>query len=237
MPVNNVIHYLGDPHVPQDVRRRRGQVMESMLRHGTPVILKHMYNDVDVQRGIAKKSPYYDDIYEQTRQDDPISHGVGFVSVEESEDEWVTPEGLIVVSATSPGLDHTKAPKYRGYGPGYLTYVIMPDVAEDMFKLDHTGALIRIQIARVQMGWYPSVNDNDIMILAEINQKEEVVATHERYELKQTNPVSVRGLNRRGQRYANEDMNFGNQYTLNQNYELSLLPPTERQIYLVETDR
>jgi hypothetical protein len=36
--VNNIIHYTGEQHVPQDIRRRRMQVMQNMLRMGTPVI-------------------------------------------------------------------------------------------------------------------------------------------------------------------------------------------------------
>jgi hypothetical protein len=235
--LNNVIHYRGGLQVPQDARRRRMQVQQAMVRMGTPVILKHQYNIDDVEKGIAKKSPTWNDIYGQERHNDPFSHGVGFVSIEDSDNEWINPQsGEIVVSSTSPGSGYTKAPKYRGYGPGYLTFVILPDVAEDMFKLDETGALIRIQNARAKMGWYPNVNDNDLLILCEIDGREQVTDTHERYKLKQTTQITHRGLNRRGRRYPNEPMDYGNQFTINQTFELALVPPND-SVYDVEVDR
>ena len=237
MPVQNIIHYTGEPHVPQDIRRRRVQVMQNMLRMGTPVIIKHQYNIGDVEDGIAKKSPTWDDIYSQERHDDPFSHGVGFVSVEDSDNEWINPQtGAIVVAGSSPGAGYVKAPKYRGYGPGYLTFAILPDVSEDMFKLDESGALIRIQNARAKMGWFPEVNDNDLLILAELDNHEQVITTHERYKLKQTTQISMRGLNRRGRRYPGEPMDFGNQLAVNQVYELALIPPNDTA-YDVEVDR
>lgn len=237
MPVQNIINYLGDQHVPQDARRRRMQVMQAMLRMGTPVIVKHQYNIGDVEDGIAEKSPTWDDIYGQERHKDPMSHGVGFVSVEKSDNEWINPTtGSIVVASTSPGSGYVQAAKYRGYGPGYLTYAILPDVAEDMFKLDESGALIRIQNARAKMGWYPEVNDNDLLILCEINGQEQVVQTHERYKLKQATQITHRGLNRRGRRYLNEPMDFGNQLAINQVFELALVPPND-SVYQVEVDR
>jgi hypothetical protein len=233
----NVIHYLGEPHVPQDARRRRLQVMQAMIRMGTPVIVKHMYNIGDVEQGVAKKSPTWDDIYGQERHNDPFSHGVGFVSIEESPDEWIHPQtGQIVVSSTSPGTGYVKAPLYRGYGPGYLTFAILPDVAEDMFRLDESGALIRIQTARAKTPWFPNVNDNDLLILCELDGNENVIATHERYKLKQTTQITHRGLNRRGRRYPNEPMDYGNQLSINQSFELVLIPPND-VVYQVEVDR
>lgn len=232
----NVIHYIGEPGVPHDVRRRRKWNMETMRRMGTPVLVKHMYNPDDVENGIAKESPYFDNIYKQTRHDDPISHGVGFVSVEESDNEWISPDGTLIVSDTSPGAGYTKAPRYRGFGPGYLTYVILPDVAEDLFKVDPTGVFIRIQTARAQMGWYPEVNDNDLLILVELDRNEDIVATHARYQLKQTTPITMRGLDRRGRRRVDETMDFGNQHRVGQNFELVLVPDND-VLYRVETDR
>jgi hypothetical protein len=237
MGVRNVIHYLGEPHVPQDARRRRMQVMQAMIRMGTPVLIKHMYNIEDVTAGVAEKSPTWDDVYGQERHSDPFSHGVGFVSVEKSDNEWINPiNGQIVVSNTSPGSGYVQAPKYRGYGPSYLTFAILPDVAEDMFKLSEGGALIRIQTARAKMPWFPNVNDNDLLILCELDGNENVIATHERYKLKQTTQITHRGLNRRGRRYPNEPMDYGNQLSINQSFELVLIPSNDI-VYQVETDR
>lgn len=235
MAVQNVIRYLGEPIVPRDVTRQRANSLDTLRRFGSPVIVKHMYNSTDVDSGIAKNSQNFQDAYGQTRHGDPISHGVGFVSVEESPDEWIKPDGTgIVVSNTSPGAGYIPAPKYRGYGPGYLTYMILPDVAEDVFKLSETGALIRVQTAQAQMGWFPEVNDNDLLITCTIDSAERVVSVHERYLAKMTNPVSLRGLDRGGRRERNED--FGNRHVINQWFEMTLVPAKD-SLYQVETDR
>lgn len=233
-PHLNVIRYIGEPNVPRNIRQHRGNNLDTMRRFGTPVLIKHMYNSRDVEEGIAQPSPNFDNVYGQTRNRDPISHGVGFVSVETADDEWVSPTGQLVVAETSPGAGYTQAPKYRGYGPGYLTYVILPDVAEDVFKLNEVGALIKVQTAMVQMGWFPEVNDNDLIITATIDDAERVIETHERYLAKMTNPVSMRGLDRKGRREYTED--FGNRHVIDQNFELTLLPEKD-ELYQVEVDR
>lgn len=235
MPPINAIRHLGAPNIPRSIRRQRKSNLDLMRRFGTPVIVKHMYNAEDVQNGIAEASPNFSDIYGQSRHNDPLSHGIGFVSVEKSDNEWVSPDGTaIVVSDISPGTGYTPAPKYRGYGPGYLIYVILPDASQDVFKLAETGALIKIQEAQVQMGWYPEVNDNDLMIICEINRAEQVVSTHERYLLKQTSPASMRGRDRYGRRESTED--FGNRYITDQSFEMTLLPARD-ELYKVEVDR
>lgn len=233
--LTNVIRYTGEPNVPPNIRRQRHSNLDTMRRFGSPVIIKHMYNDQDVQAGIAEKSPNFSSVYGQPRHNDPLSHGVGFVSVEKSKDEWIKPDGSgIVVAKTSPGAGYVPAPKYRGYGPGYLTYVIMPDVAEDVFKLSEVGALIKVQNAQVQMGWYPEVNDNDLLVICRIDNAERVVETYERYLLKMTNPLSMRGLDRKGRREYTED--FGNRHVTDQSFEMTLLPSNE-ELQNVEVDR
>lgn len=223
-------------NVPRNIRQLRANVAGTLLRFGTPVIIKHMYNSTDVDAGIAKLSPNFEDAYGQTRHNDPISHGVGFVSVEESEDEWITPDGKLhpVQSVSSPGPGFIPAPKYRGYGQGYLTYVILPDVTEDVFKLNEVGALIRIQSAQVQMGWFPEVNDNDLIITCTVDEQLRVLETQERYLAKMTNPVTVRGLDRKGRRERPGD--FGNRFMVNQTFEMTLVPAND-ELYKVETDR
>lgn len=223
------------PHIPRDIKQIRRGNLEMMRRLGTPVVVKHMYNDRDVQDGIAEPSPNFSSIYGQPRHDDPVSHGAGFVSVEKADDEWVGPNGDLVVDTTvSPGPGYELAPKYRGYGPGYLTYAIMPDVTEDVFKLNEAGAIIRTQSAQVQMGWFPEVNDNDLIITVELDALGNIIDTHERYLAKMTNPVSMRGLDRKGRRERNED--FGNRHVIDQWFEMTLVPAKD-SLYNVETDR
>jgi hypothetical protein len=233
--LTNVMRYTGEPNTPRSILQQRGNNLDTMRRFGAPVIIKHMYNAQDAEDGIAMRSPNWSSTYGQTRHNDPLSHGVGFVSVELAPNEWYSPDGTaIVTSVSSPGPGYVQAPKYRGYGPGYLTYVIMPDAAEDVFKLTETGALIRVQNAQVQMGWYPEVNDNDLIITCQIDEAERVVKTYERYLAKMTNPVSMRGMDRLGRREYSED--FGNRHVTDQNFEMTLLPRDD-VLYGVEVDR
>jgi hypothetical protein len=233
--IQNVIRYYGEASVPRNIRRQRRNNLDTMRRFGSPIIVKHMYNDEDVRVNKAIESPNFSSVYGQTRHDDPLSHGVGFVGLDEAETEWVSPDGdLIVDSPNSPGPGYTKAPKYRGYGPGYLTYAILPDVSQDIFKLTEAGALIRSQQAQVQMGWFPQVNDNDLIVVCTVDNAMNVTATHERYQAKQTNPVSMRGLDRKGRKERDED--FGNRHVIDQNFEMTLVPNND-VIYNVEMDR
>lgn len=223
------------PFIPRDILQVRTNNLEMMRRFGTPIIVKHMYNDRDVRDGIAEPSQNFSSVYGQTRHDDPLSYGVGFVSVEKSTTEWMGPNGDLVIDMdTSPGSGYVPAPKYRGYGPGFLTYAIMPDVTEDVFKLNEVGALIRLQSAQVQMGWYPEVNDNDLIITVELDDLGNVIDSFERYLSKMTNPISMRGQDRRGRRESTED--FGNRYVVGQQFEMTLIPVKD-PLYLVEIDR
>lgn len=232
--ITNVTRYIGEPNVPRSVRMQRANNLNTMRRLGSPVIIKHMFSDLDFQQGRALKSPNWSDTYGQPRHGDPISHGIGFVGTTLSANEWVSPTGTLVVSASSPGVGYTQAPRYRGFGPGYLIYMIMPDAAEDVFKLSETGALLRIQQAQAQAGWFPEINDNDLIITCQVDEAERVVETYERYQAKMTSPISIRGLDRRGRREYTED--FGNRHVTDQNFEMVLIPKHD-ELYNVEVDR
>lgn len=227
--------YVGKESAPQDIRRIRRQVFELMRRMGQPVIIKHMFSDLDVQAGLAETSPNYNTVYGQTRNNDPLSYGIGLVSVEKSENEWInTSTGTLVVADDQPASNFIPAPKYRGFGPGYVTYIIEPDRAEDFFRLDRTGALMRIQQATVNMGWFPQVNDNDLIINAILDQNGRVFRTTERYQAKMSNPITMRGRDRRGRGERPGDA--GNRYLINQQFEMTLLP-TNSVLMRVDSDR
>lgn len=235
MAVTNAIRYAGGRYAPQDIRRRRKQTQETMRRMGQPVVVKHMFNHEDVLNGLAEPGANYDDIYGQTRAEDPLSHGIGFVSVEKADDEWILPDGSGIVKATTrPSVRHQPAPKYRGFGPGFLIYMILPDVAEDVFKLTESGVMIKVQSATAQAPWYPEINDNDLVIAVIIDRTENILETKERYQAKMTNPISMRGIDRRGRREGTED--GGNRFMIGQQFEMALVP-TNNQLYQVETDR
>lgn len=233
-PRNTTDKVQGDVNAPQDVKRRRRDVENIMRRMGTPMLHKHRYNDRDFKNGIVDKSEVYDDIYEQTRNRDPLSYGVGYVSKELSTDEWYNDVGTIVKSGTSPGTGWTQAPRYRGYGPGTITYIIEPDRAEDFFKATPGGPLFKVQTAMGIAPWWPDMNDNDLLINVSLDAQGNIVDTFERFELKNVNPVSMRGLDSRGRKEYTE--NFGNSRVMNQTFEMTRIPENDIA-YEVEVDR
>jgi hypothetical protein len=227
--------YVGEENVPQDVKRLRRQVHDMMRRMGQPVVIKKMLTIKDVETGYAERSANYDNIYGQTRNSDNLSWGAGFVSVEKSDNEWINPStGEVVRTDFAPDDSWPKAPKYRGYGPGIVTYIIEPDAPQDLFTLTPTGAMIQVQTANVTMGWFPKVNDNDLIIHVELDDYGHVLHSSKRYQAKMTNPVTIRGLDRKGRREQSEE--FGNRHMVNQVYPITLVP--ENNVLMnVEIDR
>lgn len=233
--IGYITRYVGEANVPGDIRRLRGQVHDMMRGFGQPVLIKHMYNDLDVINGVAETSPNFDDVYGQTRNWDNLSWGIGLVSVVKADDEWLNPDtGEIVVTEISPGAGYVQAPRYRGFGPGFLTYIVEPDAAEDLFKLDPVGALIKVQQSQSFTSWYPDINDNDLIINVTLDGNWQIESTQERYQAKAVNPVTARGDDRRGRREFGGDR--GNTHVVNQQFEMSLIPPNS-VLMQVETDR
>jgi hypothetical protein len=227
--------YVGNEGAPQDVKRLRRQVYDMMRRMGQPVIIKKMLTIKDVEDNYAERSANYDSVYGQTRNNDNLSWGTGFVSKEKSDDEWINSlTGEVVRSDYIPNDSWPKAPKYRGFGPGIVTYIVEPDAAEDYFKLTPEGAMMQVQSSSVTMGWFPKVNDNDLIINVELDDNGHVAATGRRYQARATNPVSIRGLDRRGRREYNDDL--GNRHIVNQVYEMTLVP-VNNVLMKVEVDR
>lgn len=230
-----VTKYVGEENAPQDIKRLRRQVHDMMRRMGQPVIIKKMLTIADVESGYAMKSPNYDSIYGQSRNNDNMSWGTGFVSRELSDNEWINPSsGEIIKSDFVPDPSWPKAPKYRGFGPGVVTYIIEPDAAQDYFTLTPTGAMIQVQSANVTMNWFPKVNDNDLIIHVELDDYGHVFDSGRRYQAKMTNPVTIRGMDRKGRREYDGDL--GNRHMVNQVYPITLVP--ENNVLMqVEIDR
>lgn len=231
----NTIRYTGDVGVPWEIQRRRKQTMETMRRMGTPVLLKHQYNTDDVDKGVAQISPNFDTVYMQSVHDDPLSYGIGYTSVETTHGEWINPETRELEITDNPEEGWIAAPTYRGYGPGYLTYVILPDAPEDVFKHTEEGALLHTQQAIVQLPWWPVSGDNDLLIVCEIDATEKIVETFERYQLKKVSPITMRGKDRWGRREV-QSVAAGNRFWVGQRCEASKALETD-PIYEVEVDR
>jgi hypothetical protein len=217
---NFVQKYVGERNEPHDIKVTRKSSFEVMRRMGTPVVIKHMYNDEDVQAGVAEPSPNFNSVYKQTRSKDPLSFGNGYVSVEKSDNEWIN-ASTSRIATTKPTPTSPLAPKYRGFGPGYLTYIILPDVTEDWYKHSPEGAFTRIQQARVQAPWWPEIHDGDLITEVTMDNGGNLLSTGTRYQAKAPTPNSIRGLDRRGRKEFNSHPNT---HAVNQQFEMSRLP-------------
>jgi hypothetical protein len=220
--------------------------MEVMQRMGTPVLLKRMYTTEDVDNGNAQKSPAYDSVYRQVRHADPLSYGVGYCSIDTQPGEWYDPTTFEVYvgdiddpqpDPANPDSPFLPAPRYRGYGPGFLTYVMLPDRPEDVFRITEQGTMIQTQDATVQLPWWPLMGDNDLMIAVQLNNAGMIIDTFERYQLKKVLPISMRGRDRQGIREIPGVTAGGNRYWIGQECEATKVMPLSDPIYDVETDR
>lgn len=226
--------YVGIENAPQDIKRLRRQVHDMMRRMGQPVIIKKMLTIKDVEDGLAERSENYDSVYGQTRNNDNLSWGTGFSSKEKSKNEFIDTTTGEIFTSDFPESGWIQAPKYRGFGPSIVTYIIEPDVAEDYFKLTPEGAMMQVQTANATMGWYPKVNDNDLIINVELDENGHVASVGRRYQARMTNPITIRGLDRRGRREYEGDL--GNRHMVNQVYPMTLIP-ANHILMNVETDR
>lgn len=233
----DVRFFTGDADVPRDIYNQRVASLEVMQRMGTPVMLKRVYNAEDAELGVAVAAPTFDTVYNQsTYAVDQLSHGIGYVSVDTQDGEWYDPlTGKLYLSPTLPNPTYLPAPRYRGYGPGFLTYAILPDRPEDTWKLTPQGTLIRQQIAMAQLPWWPQVGDNDLLITCQVGVTGLITRTYERYQLKRVTPITMRGLDRMGERESEVNAG-GNRFWVGQQCELAKIP-TNDPTYQVEVDR
>ena len=203
---------VGAPNVPQEIKRLRRQNMDYQRRLGEPCVHRHMYNNDDLDAGIAKKCPAcYDDTYGGVRNDCPVCFGIRLVSVENDPTHWIDTNGRLTTTNTG-----VPAPLYGGFGEPFLTWIIEPDAAEDFFRINSQGVLTRVQVAQAQAPWYPDMNDNDMLINVDLAPDDYTITqTNERYQLKQSNPQTMR---MRGGRGAEK------RYQVGQTFEMTLIP-------------
>lgn len=204
---------VGPPSTPQEIKRQRRQVGDMLRRYGQPVIHRRMYTLDDVDKGLAKKCPAcFDDAYSQVRNDCPVCHSVGFVSVENSEERYIDDNGDYTYTKTS-----IIAPRYGGFDSPTLTLIMQPDVPIDLFKIDERGVLTRIEDAKAFTYFNPIFADNDLLITVEIAQDGySIKNVMDWYQAKKANQHTIRGW---GKRVRNQ-----NQYIVAQEFEMALVP-------------
>jgi len=226
---------VGPPNTPQEIKRLRRENMDLCRRNGQPVVIRHMYSMDDVETNEAKQCPAcFDSAYGQTRNDCPVCHSFGFVSVEDNPSEpfiWITTAGLLVQTDTPEGA-WVRAPRYGGFGVPKLTWLMEPDVAVDVYRINEQGVMVQTYDAQGVAPWYPRLGDNDLCINVELAHDGYTIANElERFQLKLVQQITMRGLGRLGQqRYV------GNQpFYVAQSFQMSKAP-TNSALYEVPVD-
>ena len=223
---------VGPPSTPQEIKRLRREVMDFMRKNGQPIIFRHMWNIDDKIAGLARTCPAcYNTVYEQVRNDCPVCFGFGYASVEESPNTrlYIDTGGQIVVD--DPGTN-IRAPRYGGFSEPYLTWMAEPDVAVDVFRINEQGVMVKTYDAQEVAPWYPKLGDNDLCINVTLGENGfDIVQTNERFQLKLTQQITVRGFGKRGGRNAAG----GQTYFVGQSFQMSRAPENS-SLYDVEVD-
>lgn len=223
---------VGPPFTPQEIKRLRRENMDLCRKMGQPIVLRHMWNEDDVEDGIARKCPAcWDSAYEQVRNDCPVCFGFGFVSMEDSPDTdlWINTSGKLVTT-TSPGDGWVRAPRYGGFGESVLTWMLEPDVAVDVFRINEQGVMVRTFDAQGVAPWFPKLGDNDLCINVRLAPNDyAIVEAGDRFQLKLVQQVTIRGFGKLGRPQGSQA------YQVAQTFQMSKAP-TNSSIYDVPTD-
>ena len=205
---------VGPPHTPQEIKRLRRENMDFCRKLGQPVIFRHMFEREDVIDGIARQCPAcWDPAYDQPRNDCPVCFGFGFASIEDSDDPraYIDQHGLLVTAPLDPNPPHDpvpeedwiRAPLYGGFGQSILTWMVEPDVAVDVFRINEQGVLQQTYDAQGVAPWYPELGDNDLcmnVVLAPDGFT--ILETADRFQLKLVQQVTIRGFGKPGQPHS-----------------------------------
>lgn len=218
---------VGPPNTPQDIKRLRRQNMDMCRKMGQPVIFRHMYNQEDVIAGIARQCPAcYNTVYDQVRNDCQVCFGFGFASVENHDNPnlWIDTNGRIV-NTTSPKPEWVRAPKYGGFAEPVLTWLMEPDVAVDVFRINDQGIMTQTYDAQGVAPWYPKLGDNDLCINVTLGNNDfSILAAHERFQLKMVQQITIRGFGKMGRPQG------GQAYMVAQTFQMNKAP-TNSSLY------
>lgn len=81
-----------------------------------------------------------------------------------------------------------------GFGDPTIVYVTLQDAAQNTVKISPQGVLMMDQHPQLTSPWLPLMGDGDLIVLADfVPGTWEVLDMHERYELKEVRPITIRG--------------------------------------------
>lgn len=224
---------VGPPHVPQEIKRLRRENMDLCRRMGQPVVFRHLYSREDVFNGDAQQCPAcWDPAYDQPRNDCPVCFGFGFASIEPSPDlaAYIDSSGQLVQAPLSgdtpvPEDDWVRAPRFGGFAEPVLTWMIEPDVAVDVFRINEQGVLIQTYDAQGTAPWYPHLGDNDLCINVTLAPNDyTIIDAQDRFQLKLVQQVTIRGFGHLGRPPG------GQAFLVAQTFEMSKAP-TNSSLY------
>jgi len=203
---------VGTPNTPQEIKSLRRSVGDLLKAYGQPVVHMHVFNAGEINSGVAKFCPAcHDDKLHSSRQNCTVCFGIGFVSVDDKPNTWIETDLTEVNYPTN-----IIAPLYGGFGAPTLTWVVEPDAALDVFKVNEQGVLIRTQHAQAICHWMPVMGDNDIMVNVSLaNNGYTVNELGDRYELSAVQQNTMRG---QGSRVRDP------RFTINQTFDMNLRP-------------
>lgn len=206
------LKHVGPPSTHQEIKRLRRQVGDMLRRYGQPVVYFKAWNLEDLANGLAVRCPAcYDDTYGQSREDCEVCFNTTLVSAVDSADHYITEEGFLTTETTD-----IVAPAFGGFREPVLTRITQPDAGTDIFRLNEQGVLVRTQDATAVAYWYPTMGDNDIVVDVTLGvDQSTVIAAAARYQLKQVQPITIRGWGKRTHDQA---------YTVQQQFEMNTIP-------------
>lgn len=223
---------IGGPNTPQEIKRLRRENMDLCRRMGQPAIFRHMYSLEDVNAGTAQKCPScYNNVYDHVRGDCVVCYGFGFASVELNPLPIYVTTTNTVVQTTSPAAGWIRAPRYGGFGAPILTWLVEPDVAVDVFRINDQGVMTQIYDAQGMAPWYPTMGDNDLCINVELAQDGfTILNTLDRFQLKRVQQVTIRGFGKLSRPGSNGQPNL-----VAQTFEMNKVP-SNQHVYSIPVD-
>lgn len=202
-------NFFGDVSTPQDIRRLRLENMDMCRTMGQPIIWRHRFDVQDLESGYTLTLPEsgsltievercpacHDSVYDQARGDCPVCFNTTMVSTETLDDLWINERGYL--TSTDPGEDGQPAPRWGGFGPPVLTWMMQPDAPEEIFRLSERGVLTRTERNQGFAPWYPKMSDGDILINVELSPLDFAIEqTTERFLAATVQPMTIRGFGR-----------------------------------------